>query len=204
MTNRNAVWFKISGTCGILTPIFAFTCTLLALFLYPQFSWTDMALSDLGVVAGATSMLFNTGLIISGLLTLAFGSGLFKFMQEKALGEIGVFVFLLDALALISIGVFPENAKPMHYYASVAFFALFPISMVLITGGFLLMAKVKVGLFTLLAAIFTTAVWVVQFSIRPFYGVAIPETLSALAASTWSMILGFRMLKVASGSTSRQ
>jgi len=163
-----------------------------------------MALSDLGVVAGATSMLFNTDLIISGLLTLAFGSGLFKFMQEKALGEIGVFVFLLDALALISIGVFPENAKPMHYYASVAFFALFPISMVLITGGFLLMAKVKVGLFTLLAAIFTTAVWVVQFSIRPFYGVAIPETLSALAASTWSMILGFRMLKVAPGSTSRQ
>ena len=80
-----------------------------------------MALSDLGVVGGATSVLFNTGLIISALLTLAFGSGLFKLLQEKPPGKIGVFVFLLDALALLAIGDFPENVKPLHYSASVAF-----------------------------------------------------------------------------------
>jgi hypothetical membrane protein len=143
---------------------------LLAVFLSPQFSWTNMALSDLVVVGGATSVLFSTDLIISGLLTLAFGSGLFRLLQEKPPGKIGVFVFLLDVLALIAVGDFPENVKSMHYYASVAFFALIPLSMLLITGAFVLMGKVKRGLFTLLVAIFAASVWVVHFSLRPFHG----------------------------------
>jgi hypothetical membrane protein len=116
------------------------------------------------------------------------------------LGRIGAFILILDTLAPTAIGIFPENAKPMHYYASVAFFVLLPIAAFVISATFLLMAKVKMGLFTFLAAIVAAAVWIIQFSIRFVSGVAIPEAVSALSASMWSIVLGFKMFKQASHS----
>jgi len=194
------LWFKISGVSGALAPLIAFTLILLAIVYSPEFSWTENALSDLGVQEGITSILFNYGLIISGTLALIFATGLFIFLREKMLGKMGAFIFVLATLALITIGIFPENVKPTHYYASVAFFVLFLISMFVICASFLLMAKVKMGLFTFLVAIFAAFVWITEWTIQFGPNVAIPETLYALSASTWSIVLGFKMLKEASRS----
>jgi len=193
-------WLKISGICGIITPIVAFTCILLAIASYPQFSWTGNALSDLGVVEGITAVLFNFGLIIGGILALVFASGLFVFLRNKMLGGIGASIFLLAALALMAIGIFPENVKPTHYYASVAFFVLFLISILVIGATFLLTVKVKMGLFTFLAAAVAAVVWIIRWTTPFVSGVAIPETLFAASASMWSIVLGFKMLKEASHS----
>lgn len=111
------------------------------------------------------------------------------------LGRIGYFIFVLDTLALTAIGVFPENVKPVHYYASVAFFVLHPLSMFFFGATFLQMTKVKTGLFTFIVAIITAVMWTIQFTIQFGPNVAIPETLSALSASIWSMVLGFKMPK---------
>jgi len=196
MNSKNVAWLKIAGVSGILTPIFAFTCILLAIVYSPQFSWTENALSDLGVQQGVTAFLFNSGLIIAGILGLIFATGVFIFLREKMLCRIGAFFLILATLALIAIGAFPESVKPTHYYASVAFFVLFPISMLVISATFLLMGKVGMSLFTLLVAIVAAAVWIIQF-LRPFvWGVAIPETIAGLSASAWSIVLGFKMLKL--------
>jgi len=200
MNQGNVIWLRISGICGIVTPIVAFAFILPAIVLYPQFSWTANALSDLGVVAGTTAILFNSGLITCGVLAMLFASGLFIVFREM-FGRIGAFIFVLGALALIAIGVFPENVKPMHYYVSVTFFVLLPISMFMISAAFLHMAKLKMGIFTFLIATFAATVWIVHFSTRLVSGVAIPETLSALSASTWSVVLGFNMLKETSRSS---
>lgn len=189
---------KVSGLCGILAPVIAFTCILCAIASYSQFSWFNDALSDLGVVEGATAVFFNLGLTVGGVLAFVFGLGLFRFLHGKVLGFVGTFFFILDALALTLIGIFPESARPMHYYASVAFFGLFPISMLLVCAELLASRRVKMGLFTLGVAIFAAIVWIVQFTVRPFEGVAIPEVLSALAASAWAVLLGFEMFKAIS------
>jgi hypothetical membrane protein len=195
MAEKQITWTKVSSVCGILAPIIAFAFILLAIAFYSQFSWTDNALSDLGIVSGATAVFFNSGLIISGVLIILFGLGLPILFDNRLLGKISASAFIIDALALIAIGVFPESAKPMHYYASVAFFVLLPISMLLITATFLLVARRRLALFTLLVAVVAVAVWVVQFSVRFVSGVAIPETISALSGSAWSIVLGFKMLK---------
>ena len=139
-------------------------------------------------------------MIINGVLIVLFGIGLPVLLGKRLLGKISASVFIIDALALIAIGVFPESAKPMHYYASVAFFVLLPISMLLITATFLLVARRRMASFTLLVAMVAVAVWVVQFSVQFVPGVAIPETISALSGSVWSVVLGFKMLKIASTS----
>jgi len=200
MNSKNVTWLRISGVSGILAPIVAFTCIFLAIAYSPQFNWTKNALSDLGIQEGVTAILFNSGLILSGFLALVFAFGLFFLLQEKAIGRIGASIFILDTLALIAIGVFPENVKPTHYYASVAFFMLFPISMFFIVAAFLQMSEVKMGLFTLLTAVVAAVVWMIQFSIKLVPKVAIPETVSAISASVWSIFLGFKMLRQSSHS----
>lgn len=191
---RGLAWLRFSGFCGILSPIIAFTCISLAIASYPQFSWTDNALSDLGVVEGFTAAIFNSGLIAGGVLALIFAIGLFK-SQTTALGKAGALIFILTTISLTAIGAFPENVKPIHYYVSVAFFALSPIALLILCAAFALVGKKKLGLFTFLVALFAVAVWVFQWTVGFGVNVAIPETLSALAASVWAVTLGYKMLK---------
>jgi hypothetical membrane protein len=200
MGSKNVNWLKISGVCGTIAPIVAFTFISLAIALSPQFSWTGNALSDLGVVEGVTAVLFNSGLIIGGILAIIFASGLFIFLRNRVLGRIGAFIFALAALALVAIGIFTENFGRIHYYVSVAFFIFAPISMLIICATFFVMGKVKMGVFTFLTVIIAAFVWVLQFAMRYVPNVAIPETISALSASTLSIVLGFQMLKQGSRS----
>ena len=184
-------WLRISGISGMIMPFITFMLILLAIAYSPSFSWSENALSDLGVQEGVTVVLFNAGLIISGILGILFAVGLFTFLQESLLNRMGAFVFVLDALALTAIGVFPENVEPIHLLASVAFFVLLPVSMFLLGTAFLRTSRMKLGFFTFAAAIVAAIVWIIPFG----KGVAIPETLSGLSASTWFVVLGFKMLK---------
>jgi hypothetical membrane protein len=184
-------WLKISGISGIIAPLIAFTLILLAIAHSPNFSWTENALSDLGVQEGVTAVLFNAALIITGVLVILFATGLFTFLQKNLIGKIGAFVFVLDAFALTAMGIFPETVEPIHFYASVTFFALFPISVFLVGAAFLRTHRTKLGFFTFTAAIVAAIVWTIPFG----KGVAIPETLSGLSASAWSIVLGFKIMK---------
>jgi len=129
---------------------------------------------------------------------LVFASGILAPLRNKLVGKVGSFTFVLATLALIAIGIFPENAEPMHYFASVAFFALIPIAMLVLMWAFVQIGESKVALFTLLTAIVAAVPWVIQLAVPYVRGVAIPETISALSASAWAIALGLMMPKKAS------
>ena len=173
------------------TPIIAFVFILSAIATAPKFSWTDNALSDLGVMTYPTNVIFNAGLIISGMLAMIFAVGLYLSFNESVLGRCGATIFLFCAIALFAIGVFSENMEPMHVFASVAFFGLFPISMCVLMFAYFTLGSQKRAVFTITAAAFAALVWVVEFLFRYVPGVAIPETLSALSVSLWTMVIGF-------------
>jgi hypothetical membrane protein len=196
----NALWLKIAGACGFLAPLTAFALIFSAIASYPEFSWVDNALSDLGVVTGATELLFNSGLLISGALCIAFATGVFAFLKESVIGKIGAVIFLLGSVALFAIGVFPENIRPVHYIVSVMFFVLLPISMLVTTGAFWLLRQVRMTVFTLLIAVAAATPWVLYFAVHYVSGVAIPEAISAFAGSVWAVVVSGKMLKQASRS----
>src|SRR5665648_172520 len=113
---RNFVYQRIGAASGIIAPIIAFVCILTAIASYPKFSWTNNALSDLGVVSGLTASLFNFGLFVSGVLALIFSLfGLFNYFRKYWIGKIGSTVFAAATIALIAISVFNENFSPTHY-----------------------------------------------------------------------------------------
>jgi len=102
-------WVRISGICGIISPIFAFSLIFLAINSYELFNWELNALSDLGIVSGITATLFNFGLIGGGLFTLVFVTGLFMFTEKINLSRISLLFFVLTYIFLIAIGLFSRE-----------------------------------------------------------------------------------------------
>jgi hypothetical membrane protein len=195
---------RITAITGLAAPIFAFACILSAVASWQQFSWTDNALSDLGVQNGVTATVFNSGLVISGFLFIVFATGLLRFAGKRFVGKVGAAVFALACVMLIAIGIFNENYSPTHYIVSVGLFMFLPLSLLILVAAFWLEGKRKLGVFTLATALFATAVWVLEFTVTYVSGVAIPETLSGLAGATWVVVLSGLMLKQTSKAPSQK
>jgi len=186
---------RIGGLTGILAPVLAFTCILLSVASDPKFSWTNNALSDLGVVAGVTGPLFNLGLYASGLLGLIFALlGLFSYLRKSLVGKVGASAFSAATIALIGIGVFNESFSGTHYDFSVAFFVLAPISLFIISASFAVAKEKWLSVFAVSIGVIAALPWLLLFAFTYVAGVAIPETISGLAVSAWIITLGSRMI----------
>ena len=175
--------------CGILAPIVTFTLMFLSISSHPIFSWTGDCLSDLGVVAGNTGFIYNTAMIAGGLLALGFAFGLFS-----QTGKISAAIFILVALSLAAIGVFPENARPYHIWASQAFFILFPISMLFAAKHFWKDRKLLAS-FTLALVVITIAGGILNEMGVFGPGCAIAEMIGAVCVGAWAAVLGIKMLR---------
>jgi hypothetical membrane protein len=194
---RNSVYQRIGAASGIISPIIAFVCILIAIGSYPTFSWTNNALSDLGVVSGLTASLFNFGLFVSGILAFNFSIfGLFTYFRKSWVGKIGSTVFGAATIALIAISVFNENFSPIHYLVSVAFFTLVPIALFILTLGFWLCHHRGMAAFTVAVGVVAALPWLLLFTFNYVPNVAIPEFLSAFAVSVWAVFLGKKMLNL--------
>jgi hypothetical membrane protein len=136
------------------------------------------------------------GLIVSGLLAFTFAIfGLLNYLGPSWMNKIGLTIFALASLALIAIGVFNEHFSPTHYLVSVAFFALTPISLLLLTYGFWRCNQHSLAIFTFSVGVIAALPWVLQFAFNYVPNVAIPETLSGLTVSGWAVILAQKIIK---------
>lgn len=192
---------KIAALSGVLAPAVALIFLGAALSQAPWFSWTENCLSDLGGEPGGApiwsslgppSILFNAGLIISGLLGLAL---IIWMLREEVVGPkltyFGFFILLLDTLALIAIGALPETVGVIHFFVSAAFFTLAPISM-LIIGASLLRSDRRMGIFVVLLGI--TGVYAITIPLVEV-SCAVNEVLSVAPFMLFVLAFGLRMLR---------
>jgi hypothetical membrane protein len=186
---------KIGAAAGIAAPILAFVCIIGAIATSPSFSWTHNALSDLGIVPGITGPLFNFGIYGSGFLGLVFvGFGLFSYLGKTNAGKIGASMFAAATAALVGIGVFNESFSGTHFAFSAAFFVSAPVSLFIITCAFAISRQEKAAVLTFLTGVVAALPWVVLSAYRYVPNVAIPETISALAVSAWTIAVCIRIL----------
>ena len=150
------------------------------------------------MVRGVTGPLFNFGLCTSGFLGCIFAVfGLFTYIGKSFVGKVGTLVFAAATVALIAIGVFNESFSEIHYAVSVAFFVLAPISLFIITCAFVLAHQRRTAVLTVGIGIVAALPWILLFAFHYVPNVAIPETVSALAVSAWTIALSYRMMKQA-------
>src|SRR4030042_3389990 len=180
---------RITGICGILIPVVIFTCLGLSIASSPWFTWTQHALSDLGIQEN-TAAPFNNGMILGGLLSLIFSLGLMKILSNK----LGAYLLLLSSLALIGIGVFPETIFVLHFVTSASFFFLLATALLIIgltrrQNHF----DKNIGLLAVVLACIALSSIVLLFH---FEGIAIAEALSCFPAFIWCSIVGLKMTRV--------
>lgn len=113
---------KIACFCGLILPFFTLIILFLSIQIAPSFNWTQNAISDLGMFE-SSSLIFNSGIIISGFLLMIFSIGLPKILEMQKISYILLF---LSSFFLIIIGIFPIPS-PYHIYVSVLFFISFPL-----------------------------------------------------------------------------
>lgn len=171
----------------MLIPVVVFSCLGLSIASSPWFTWTQHALSDLGI-QGSTAALFNNGMILGGILSFVFSLGLMKVLSNK----LGAYLLLLSSLALIGIGVFPETLFVLHFVTSASFFILLSIALLIIG----LTSRQNhfdnhIGLLAVILACIAVSSLVLLF---PFEGIAIAEALSCFPAFIWCSIVGLKMI----------
>jgi hypothetical membrane protein len=177
---------RVAGLCGMLIPVVIFTSLGLSIASSPWFTWTQHALSDLGIREN-TAVLFNYGMIFGGILILVFSYGLKKILTNK----LGAYILALSSLALIGIGIFPETIFTLHFLTSASFFILLGIALLIIgltskQNSF----ERNIGLLALVLVFIAIGSTVFLFH---FDGIAITEALCCFPAFIWCSIVGMKM-----------
>ena len=201
---------QFGAICGILGPVIGFISVGIAIFLSPWFIWASNALSDLGhptMLGGINGIpgsnpaapVFNIGLIVTGLISIAFGIHLILYFQHQksSIGLIGGFVFILSMAFLAAVGVFHEGILFPHAIAALGFFFGLFIASILIGIALLLKASTRhEGIIALVLGIIITITIVVWFAdMLPWSGAAIPEIILAIAGFIWIIPVCIRLFR---------
>jgi hypothetical membrane protein len=89
----------------------------------------QMTLSELGERSRSGALLFNSGVVLAGLLGLVFAVGLYRVLSTTSLGKLGTSLLAVSSLLLVGIGLFPIDTGEPHTILSYGFFVTAALSL---------------------------------------------------------------------------
>ena len=182
---------RVSGACGIASPVVGLTVILVAISNSPWFSWTENDISVLGV-EGSTTALFNWGLILTGLLSLVFAIGLRTNFVSGRMGRLGINSLLLGSVAISATGILPRSIDVPHDIVSIGFYLLTTLALVLVGVAAIAASKIRGGVLSITAGVLVLALLKAPW---PWTGGAIEQLLACLPWSLWIIAFAVRLLK---------
>ena len=190
-SRRSAVALRVTGVCGIVSQLVGLTVLLVAAISSSHwFSWTEEHISAFGV-EGSAKVLFNSGLILAGILSLIFAIGLGRCLLSGWLGRSAVVFFILASLAVFAMGVFPRTWDFMHGASTVAFFVCITLALLLIGVVAITASQMAWGLLSITAAVLVAAFLLIP---GPLAGGAITQLFAYLPWSLWMIAFGIMLL----------
>lgn len=123
MRSNSPVFIRITGLCGVVGPL---TALILAFIALSSSSWFDLqtnTLVDLGV--HGAHLLFNTGLVLAGVLNFPFALGLRRNLESSALSNLGTVLLMLGGVSLISVGIVTEATPALREAVAFLYFLIF-------------------------------------------------------------------------------
>jgi hypothetical membrane protein len=120
----------LCGLCGITGSVLTLVMVLVATIISPWFRWDTNALSEMGV--GEASLLFNSAMIIGGILDFIFALGIREYLGREGLVKYGTFLIMLDSVSLALVGVFTVSYPIFHGIVALGTFVLTPTGFILI------------------------------------------------------------------------
>lgn len=166
---------------------------LAATVLSSWFSWNVNALSELGV--GEQSTLFNSAVLLGGVLNFLFAIGLHQYFNTEKQAKIGVASIMLSSVFLALSGVFTVDNHLMHGVAALGYFLLAPIGFVIISHSTKDNTIKKLSIACGVAALVAILILPIIFLIMPFkVGFAVPELIEALIILVWVVFMSTKLL----------
>jgi len=175
---------KVYSSLGVVGPLVAYGSIGISIMLSPWFSWERNALSDLGhAVKSGVAPIYNFGLLLAGFLIAVYAVKAFK---EHAVWTSYSLAF--SAFALQLVAVFDEVYGFLHFVVSVLFF----VSLVVASVFYAVERK---SYLAVVALVISVVSWALYWAGAYSAGVAVPETVSSLAAVSWMVSSAFKIYK---------
>lgn len=169
---------KLCCASGIIAGLLAIISIFAAASLDSNFAWFTNYVSDLGT--GSQMIIFNYGLIISGIFGIAFAFGIHEGLKSR----FSWYLTLLASVSLMGVGAFPES-HPWHFAISAAFFFFISLAEIFVGRKFY-EKNGAVGLLSIMAGIVSLFI-ILMFN--PFY-----EAIAVFIAMIWSIAIGAAIL----------
>ncbi|MCK5238481.1 MAG: DUF998 domain-containing protein [Candidatus Thorarchaeota archaeon] len=192
------------GILGMIGPLIALVCIMIAIALAPAWTWEGNALSDLGhwfrtdigPNPSLRAFVFCFGLVATGILLFVFTVWFLRRISDT-ITKIGFLPFFSALIFLMLIGIIAENFDG-HYEVSVGFFFSFPWAMWIIGIGLFRYKHLWwFAIVSIILPFFSVYMWAGWTGgLFPFWiGNAIPEITTALSAIGWLWVMWFLYYK---------
>ena len=192
--NRSLKVIRLAGISGIISSTLPLLMILSSTVLEKSFSWTKNALSDIGV--SQTAWLFNSALIIGGLLNLLFAIGLRNYLGKTRWLKIGVSLLIISSISLSLVGVFTENYNILHALVALGYLLLAPVAIICIGQEVKSKQFGKVSLMLGITALFVIlGLPIITFVANLQIGFAVPEFLESLVLSMWTFWVSLKLIR---------
>jgi hypothetical membrane protein len=176
---------RLPAALGLLGACVALLTLIASLASAPWFSWEVNAISDLGTHTG-TQWIFRTGILASGCLFTVFAVGLN--IGNGALKRAGRLLLVAGCVSLILVGAVSEGE--VHLAASVCFFSLVLLSMLMIGIAWLIERRTALGAASVILALACGLVWVAGIG-----WLAVREALSSFSFMAWGVCVSARAMR---------
>ena len=195
---QNHMLIRLGGLCGILGSVLSLVMVFAATVISPWFRWDTNALSELGV--GEVSLVFNSAVVIGGVLNFIFALGARKYLSERRVVRIGAALVMLSSVCLALVGIFTVTYHFAHAIVSLGYFVLAPTGFILIGLGTERDTIRTLSIVTGIAALLAILILPMMFLVVPFkVGFAVPEMIEALILAAWIVFMGVRLLRAPYG-----
>ncbi len=189
---------------GFFGPFIALGAIFLAIILSPGFDWFENALSDLGHYTRldlgpykfASALVFNVGLISTGILMLLYSIWFFKWTKDIPT-RIGLIPLFASMCFLIGVGLFSEDVGAaiiaglsVHFWVSIGFFLTFPFAMWIVGIVWLRYPELRwFSAISILIPFISVIMWADYFLGTSIWHQAVPEIVTASSAIMWLWIV---------------
>ena len=174
---------NLAALLGIVGPLTAYIFIGLSIGLSTSFSWYRNALSDLGhAQRSGVAPIFNFGLLASGFLITIY--------SVKSLSEYAKYTSMsltFSALMLQAVAAFDEIYGDLHFLVSILFFVSIGFSCIIYSIE-------KKSILAALAFTVGLSSWILYWAGLYKSGVAVPEIISAVAATLCIVQSTFKIL----------
>ena len=180
---------RVMARFGTPSPVIGAIIVLISISMTPSWSLSQ-SLTDLGT-EGFGSVLFNSGLLMTGSLAMLYAAGLFEFTQGDMVGKLGSAAFLVYAVSTCVLGINVIDLGDAYTQFATLLFAMIPVSAAMLSYSLYSRKLTRYAILGGLATIFGVIPWVMGGPTD-----AVMESIALIPLSVFQIALGLHMYRL--------